>query len=247
MPPVTDATASFVADPGPTAWPGLEEDELIPEPTVPVTPTRTTRAGIKRPRPKPAPKSTVGKSSAADTKTRPRPTPPPSVPHPGRPAAKPVIRRRRRVGTGIRWLIIIGLAVGGYQSRNSWLPALHRYAQSLSQHGTPSPGPTSAARSGPACPENVANRLPSGERDAARLVETHKTSGFYITLCTGTSGKLFYYGISRSDSSMWIALPATRSGSDYIATNNGYRYDVEPRKLVVTKGGKVVVNQTFTS
>lgn len=140
----------------------------------------------------------------------------------------------------------MALIAGAYQSRASWLPVVHRYEQSL-QQGTPTPGTPSNARTGPPCPQNVASRLPSGEDNAPLLVETRRSSGFTVTLCTGASGRLYYYGVSHSDSSMWIVLPATRSGSDYIATNLGYRYDVGPHKLVVTKDGVVKVNQTFTS
>jgi hypothetical protein len=240
--PDPSATSSFGPTSGfsrPAPAPAPVRSDPAP-PTAPVPPPP-----VRLPRPRPTPTSSTRK---ARTGTPPVSTarPPAAPTRPGPAVYRPVKRRRKRV---LRVLILIGILYGIYDSRQSLLGALQHFEQS--QQSQPvSQAPNSVAQpvvEAHPCPDGVASTLPSGDRASSTLVETHKTSGYTVTICADSSGALYYHGVSRTNSSLWITLPVKRSGSDYIATNKGYEYELSPRHLVVSKGGHVEVDQTFTS
>lgn len=205
-------------------------------------------------------------SAAAESRPRvappagPRGTPsppasrPPYVPPTTRPAPAAAPKPRKRRGyRSIGWLLTLGIACGIYLTRHSWLDAYHRYEQSHQTAPTPTTTFGGAAvtpavsPAPPSCPDEAAIRLPAGERESSQLVETRETNQFRVTICKGTSGALYYYGVALDNASLWIDLPATRSGDGYVAVNGDTEYDVQSRTLIVRRNGSDIVDQVFVS
>ena len=96
----------------------------------------------------------------------------------------------------------------------------------------------------PVCPAAIADTFPNGAGAGATLVESRQTTGYQVTVCEN-NGSFFYYGVSLTNASLSITLPAMQVGTHYIARNGGTTYDVGPQQLEVTDGGQVVVDQAF--
>ncbi|HEX4788375.1 MAG TPA: hypothetical protein VH372_07925 [Actinospica sp.] len=161
---------------------------------------------------------------------------------------RPVTRPRRSRGKWVSRLVVIALiGFGAFATRHFWLDPLHSEPSqdSLQTTATPNSGITP---SNPPCPATIADTIPAGGGAGATLVETHQTSGYTITICN-SFGKLFYYGVSITNPSLSITLPAQKSGSGFIATNHAFTYHVGTQGLVVTEEGQTdpVVSQMFIS
>jgi hypothetical protein len=136
------------------------------------------------------------------------------------------------------------IAVLLFETRGSWLPVwreLLHGSQTASTAANTDSTPAAAA-----CPAKIADSIPDGAGHGATLVESRSTSQYDITICD-SNGQLYYYGVSRTNAALAITLPATKSGSNYVAMNKDFTYNVGPTKLVVSNQGAVVVEQNFTN
>jgi hypothetical protein len=133
------------------------------------------------------------------------------------------------------------LAIAGaiFFTRNSWEPALHHLTSAKTGAGA-----TQATSTAVACPADVASTITDG--GSSTLIAAYDTSEFAITLCTGSTGAVYYNGVDRQNPSQWITLPATMANGTYTASNNGYTYQVTHQDLVVSHAGTTLVDQPLS-
>lgn len=75
---------------------------------------------------------------------------------------------------------------------------------------------------------------------------TAETSGFWVGICGGDN-PYTYVGVSKKDGKS-IRLPLQRySRDEFVAVNKNTRYVLTPKRLRVTQGRRVLVNQAITS
>ncbi len=92
------------------------------------------------------------------------------------------------------------------------------------------------------CPAAVAKWLPGGGGGAV-LVARHNADRFVVTVCQGTDGQYRYDGLVRgaeATSKTHISLPATSTGTGFVARNQGFRYELTASELVLSNNGKEV-------
>ncbi|MBB5152921.1 hypothetical protein BJ970_000455 [Saccharopolyspora phatthalungensis] len=93
------------------------------------------------------------------------------------------------------------------------------------------------------CPSETERTLP--EKNAL-FVAGYQTAKYYVILCRGPSGQVYYYGAENSDSSVNITLSAKWIGNAYEAENANYHYTINNQRLVIKSDSTVVYNQPVT-
>lgn len=196
---------------------------------------RTPKAGASRPSSSVPPRRPASSSSPPKPPSRPvPPSPEPRWEPP--PRYRP---RRRRSGKIFGFLALLAAVGGIFLTRQSWEPVLN--GNSSSQPSANNGGSTSSTT---ACPANAAATIPGG--DNSTLIDAYQTTGFYVTLCSTTSGDDYYFGMSKQDTSQQITLPVQEDNGTYTATNNGYTYQVTGQDLIVSRNGQTLLDQALS-
>ena len=223
MPGWPDAAATAQLPPA-AAYPPAPRPAAVP--TVPLVPS------VPSPRPAEPAREPAGAPPSSRGARRPK-----KSRNPG--SRKNLLRR-------VKQLIIVAV-IGGilFETRGSWLP-IYRDLLHGSQQSASTAANTVSTTAAAACPAKIADTFPDGAGAGATLVESRSTSQYDITICD-SNGHLYYYGVSRTNAALAITLPATKSGSNYVAMNQNFTYSVTPTKLVVSNQGAVVVEQNFTN
>jgi hypothetical protein len=165
--------------------------------------------------------------------------PPPSSSSAGSGHGPPPYRPRRRRSRGpFIFILILVIGAGTFVTRSDWLPLMHHIIASK----TPS-SPQAAAR--PPCPAEIAASIQDGA--GSTVIASYVSPGFEITICQTTAGKMYYHGVSKTNSSLQITLPARWTGWRFEARNNSYIYYVSAHRLLVTEDGAVIVSQPLRS
>ena len=95
---------------------------------------------------------------------------------------------------------------------------------------------------GSACPPTAAEAI----GDSTVLVESFETSRAFISICSDTSGSLYYHGLTGVGEIVLIAQNLGGSTYQAINTEGGstYVYTVSPDELLVTRDGRVLSRQS---
>jgi hypothetical protein len=126
-----------------------------------------------------------------------------------------------------------------FLTRSSWEPELHHLTSAKTAAGA-----AQATSTAVACPADVAGTIPNG--GGSTLIAAYDTSGFAITLCTASTGAIYYNGVDRGNPSQWITLPARMVNGSYTASNNGYTYLVTKQDLIVSRAGATLIDQALS-
>ncbi|MCA1605325.1 MAG: hypothetical protein LC808_41845 [Actinobacteria bacterium] len=95
---------------------------------------------------------------------------------------------------------------------------------------------------GIACPPTVAEAI----RDSTVLVDSFETSSASISICSDTTGSLYYHGLTGAGEIVLIAQNLGGRTYQAINTDGGstYVYTVSPDELLVTQDGRVLSRQS---
>jgi len=95
---------------------------------------------------------------------------------------------------------------------------------------------------GIACPPTVAEAI----RDSTVLVDSFETSSASISICSDTTGSLYYHGLTGAGEIVLIAQDLGGRTYQAINTDGGstYVYTVSPDELLVTQDGRVLSRQS---
>ncbi|WP_434439476.1 hypothetical protein [Lentzea sp. E54] len=227
----------------------VEVPKPVPKPVPPAVP--------KKPQPVATP-STVRRSTVPISVT-PAPPPPPPPPRPAPPPlrsappvrpptlppAPPVYRPRgrRRSFWTIRRKRTARLVIGGLLAL-MFGPSLLNHLARIELPSTASDATTAA---GAACPAAVTQFLPGGGYGAT-LVTAGQTNKHVITVCRTAAGALYYDGQVKgmpADATNHIMLAATATPTGCVAHNAPYRYEINGGRIIVTKAGSVIMEETL--
>jgi hypothetical protein len=191
-----------------------------------------------------------GESKHARISLTPVPVPPPPVPPPlvpppfVRPYAPPppVSRRPMRPGTGwrIAKLVLSGTAILLLAANCHTLIGLIP-SPTPAPAAAPSPN-IQAAPAGVPCPAAAAMWLPAGGTGSV-LVDGYTTDRYVITVCRDSTGQLYYDGQIANQAvtnDTHISIPAQQTADGFVATNNGYVYQISGTQETVSKGGNQI-------
>lgn len=111
------------------------------------------------------------------------------------------------------------------------------------------PSANSPSSSHVACPDNVAEYLPGGGSGAV-LIGQYADDSHIVTICVIPSSGQYYYDGQVKDQPVnpntHVSLPASQTGSGYVAVNGAYTYQITGSGLVVSKNGTVLRESKLT-
>jgi hypothetical protein len=165
--------------------------------------------------------------------TPPTPTPPKPAPLAPRPAS-----RAKKPG----WLTFVAFAV---------VAVAVIIVGILASPAPPSapPSANSPSASHP-CPDNVAEYLPNSGSGAVLIGQYTDDYNHIVTICViPSTGQYYYDGQVRGqpvNNSTHISLPASQTGSGYVAMNGVYTYQITGTGLIVSKNGTPIRESKLT-
>ncbi|HEY9632089.1 MAG TPA: hypothetical protein V6D14_01700 [Coleofasciculaceae cyanobacterium] len=78
----------------------------------------------------------------------------------------------------------------------------------------------------------------------AQPVESYETKNFWVYICKGQDGSLFYQGVNKSNEELINVSDVTYEGDDnYTAKNGNTTYQVSPNALLVYQDDKLILEQ----
>lgn len=115
---------------------------------------------------------------------------------------------------------------------------------------TPAKATISASGQNPTLTGNNSVRVAQGYYDScpkAEAVHVYETASYWVSICKGMDGELFYRGVNKRNRSIAINLNDVLVSQDgvYRARNLAAKtfYDISPKALVVTQKGKVIFKE----
>lgn len=127
------------------------------------------------------------------------------------------------------------LAGAAFFTHQQWLPAVEHLFSGL--HSSAS---TSQQRP---CPPGVARVIPDGTHST--LVAAYVTRDYRITLCANSRGRIYYHSVDLRNPRLHLTVRARPKDGAYIARHDGYVYRVTKHRLIVTRHGKRLLDQTL--
>lgn len=76
----------------------------------------------------------------------------------------------------------------------------------------------------------------------AEPIRIYETQNFWVSICQGMDGSIFYHGVDKSDTSRGINLFNISASSpyDYTIVNGNVTYQIGPQALTVFQNGSVI-------
>jgi hypothetical protein len=184
----------------------------------------------------PAPKKPTPKRPAARPAIH-RPTPAPALrpPSPWPPKHRPARKSgSARLAFAVIFIAVIVVIIIANASKQSQDPS----------GSTPDPAQTSTPNHS-TCPDNVARWLPdNGDSDVLIARYDDDTNHFVATICQDSAtGQYYYDGQVNNEpvnDNTHISLPATQTGSGFVAANGDYQYEIAGTELIVSENSTVI-------
>ncbi len=114
----------------------------------------------------------------------------------------------------------------------------------------PSSSANSPSTSQQACPDNVAEYLPGGGSGAVLIGQYTDDDNHIVTICEIPASGQYYYDGQIKDQPVTndthISLPATQTGTGFVAVNGVYTYQITESGLIVSKNGTMLRESKLT-